>query len=100
MLEMLLMLSASVNRVTELAKSRLPQSWSEKTRKVALLLFSMFAGIAAVAFSGIDVNTTEWSFLNRIPAFAATILLGISVGAGSNFLAFLADVIATLKVKK
>lgn len=80
MLEILLALCATVNRVVEISKRLLAQtSLSAETRSVLVLAIQLIAGIFAVGLAGVNLLADT-----PAPELIGLIVTGLVVGLGSE----------------
>lgn len=80
MLEILLALCATVNRVVEISKRSLAQtSLSAETRSVLVLAIQLIAGIFAVGLAGVNLLADT-----PAPELIGLIVTGLVVGLGSE----------------
>ena len=80
MLELLIVLCGSVNRIVELAKRALAQTaLSAETRSVLVLAIQLIAGIFAVGLAGVNLLADT-----PAPELIGLIVTGLVVGLGSE----------------
>ncbi len=97
MFEALLVMVATVNRITEVVKRELARrGMPESQRKIVVFVVSLIAGIGTVYVADSTGGLFAGTFMARLTPIFAYLIAGAAVALGADFIHLLMDIVKAL----